>query len=127
MIETRISYIKKLPNGIIRVETKEDVELHPDDLDENFRVYKKLFDTTAAKALFLIVCGEGGVSNIESRLKFADPERGKIKKAEAFVVVSLPHRIESNFYKRFNKPNHPVEIFSTEAAAVKWLLSFNKS
>jgi hypothetical protein len=121
MVETRIAYIERLNNGIIRVETKKDVMLETEDLDENFDVFLKMQENE--KELFLIVFGVGGESNFESRIKFAELRRSRIKKAEALVVRSLSHRIESNFYKNYFKLPHPVEVFDDEEKAVEWLLS----
>lgn len=125
MLETRISFIEKLANGIIRVQTKEDIVLKPEDLDENYKAYSTFMDVENDKGLFLVIFASNGESNIESRLKFADPTRNKIKKAEALVVGSLYQRIESNFYKSFAKPKHPVQIFNNEKEAIEWLLSIS--
>ncbi|MEQ8909938.1 MAG: hypothetical protein RIC95_12140 [Vicingaceae bacterium] len=118
--ESRISYIELLPNNLVRVEVKKDIELEPEDLDENFKIYKSLLGDQ--KGLFLIVFHEGGQSNAETRAKFANNERAAIKQAEALVINNLAHRIESNFYKNVTRPDHPVEVFTEEQSAKEWLL-----
>ena len=120
--ETRISTIEQLENGIIRVETKNDVLLESSDLDENCKIYKEKLKIR--RGLFLIIFNPGGESNAEARAKFANPNRFKMKIAEALVIKTLPHRIESNFYKNKIKPQHPVKVFSKEKEAIEWLLSF---
>jgi len=119
--ETRISTIELLENSIIRVEIKPDIQLESADLVENFTVYKELLKNE--KGLFLIVFKPGGETNVEAREKFANRKRAKIKLAEAMVIETLPHRIESNFYKRRFKPDHPVMVFTDEKKATDWLLS----
>ncbi len=120
-IETRISFITQLENGIIRLEIKPNIELEPEDLDENFEVYKNILGEKE-KGLFLIVFDKKGMSNKESRERYANKKRAKIKRAEALVVKTLAHKMESNFYKNFYRPTHPVEIFEEEEEAIKWLL-----
>jgi len=121
--ESRISHISALPNGIIRVEMKNDIQLTPEDLDENMKFYKEILGNKES-GLFLLVFAREGSSSKEAREKFASPERAAIKKAEALVISTMSHRIESNFYKNFFDPKHPVRLFDTEEKATKWLLSF---
>lgn len=123
--ESRISHISALSNGIIRVELKNNIELQPEDLDENMAIYKEILGQDE-KGLFLLVFAQYGTSTKEGREKFASVERSLIKKAEALVVFTMGHRIESNFYKNFFNPKHPVRIFNNEEKALKWLLDFEK-
>lgn len=122
--ETRISFIELLPSNILRIELKVDIELGLDDLDENLCVYQELLGNK--KGYFLVIFEENGRSNLETRSKFANRERAKIKAAEALVISNLAHRIESNHYKNSFKPNHPVKVFSQEKEATDWLLSLIK-
>lgn len=119
MLETRISFIEQIEGGIIRVEIKPNIELQPEDLDENAEAYGKILQ--GKKGLFLIVFHDFGKSSPESRQKFGDKKRGEIKKAEALVVRELSHRMESNFYVNRLKPAHPVGIFDNEEDAIAWL------
>ncbi|MEQ8625904.1 MAG: hypothetical protein RJQ00_01170 [Vicingaceae bacterium] len=119
-VETRISFIEKLNNGIIRVEIKPDIQLEPEDLDENFITYTQKLKIK--HGLFLLVFKPGGESNMEARLKYASAERFKIKKAEAIVIETLAHRLGANFYKKMFKPTHPVKVFIKEQEAIDWLL-----
>ncbi len=45
----------------------------------------------------------------------------KIKRKEAIVVSTLPHRIMANLYVGLTKRSHPTKIFSNEDDAIKWL------
>jgi len=120
--ETRAFTIDQLDNGIIRVEKKREVELFPSDLDDNYSIYKEFLG--GEKGLFLIIFQIDCLSDEDFRNKAADPHRSQIKKAEALVIKSLANRIESNFYVNFHKPPYPIEIFTNEQEAIKWLLSF---
>jgi len=121
--ESRISQISMIDHGIVRVQMKNKIELQPEDLDENMDIYKKILGEKAS-GLFLLVFAPEGSSSKESREKFADPERAKIKKAEALVILNVSQRIESNFYKNFFDPRHPVRVFEDEQEAIKWLSTF---
>ena len=119
-VETRISFIEKLNNGIIRVEIKPDILLEPKDLEENYIAYTQQLDVK--NGLFQLVFNPGGEANVEARIKYANKDRSKIKKAEAIVIETLAHRLGANFYKKKFKPTHPVEIFTEEQEALDWLL-----
>jgi len=120
--ETTIAVIKTIEKDIIRVCIKPDVEIVAAHLDENASIYKEILGNE--KGLFLVVFEEGGTSDQETRDKYGDKSRSKFKKAEALVAKSLAHKIESKFYKSYYKPEHPVELFSNEADAKEWLLTF---
>jgi hypothetical protein len=122
IIETNISIIEELPSGILKITIKPGVEVEKKDLEESYRV---LLDLTGGKpSLFLEIFPPDGDATLEAREYFADKKRNKIKKAEAFVVKSLAHRIIAKFHLNFYKPEHAIKIFSNEQAALKWLESF---
>ena len=120
-LETRISFITQLENGIIRVEIKPNIELEPEDLDENFEAYVSVLGENK-KGLFLIDFDKTGSASKESRERYANKKRANIKLAEALVVKSLAQKLESNFYKNFYRPTHPVEVFMDNKKAEEWLL-----
>lgn len=123
VFQSRISEISQLDNGIIRVALKNGILLQPEDLDENLKIYKEIL-ADQPSGLFLLVFAAEGEATKESREKFADPKRAEIKRAEALVVLNVSQKIESNFYKNFFHPSHPVRIFSDEGEAIGWLNSF---
>jgi hypothetical protein len=122
--ETKIAEIEVIEHGIIRVCIKPNVEIIAPNLDENAAIYKQILGE--GKGLFLIVFEEGGTSDQETRDKYGDKSRSRFKLAEALVTKSLAHKIESKFYKNYYKPDHPVEIFTNEEKAKKWLLRFKQ-
>ena len=113
--------IEQLPNGIVRIETKEGIRMTMEDLAENDKIYKEQLKID--RALFLVVFGPEGLTNFQSQKKFADPERNKMKIAEALVVKSVEHNLEANFHTHYFEIKHPLKIFSDEQEAVEWLLS----
>mgnify|MGYP002012520978 CR=1 FL=1 len=122
IVETNISFVEQIDYGIIKVVTKKNITPDKKDLEENLRVYREKFGVT--KGLFLVVFEEGGILKNSTRDAFLSKERAEMKIAEAIVVKSIPHRIESNFVKRILKPQYPFQIFGNEEKALAWLLTF---
>lgn len=61
-------------------------------------------------------------------LKFLiSKERTKLISAEAYVINSLQQRLEGKLYFKTMKPKIPVQFFSTESEALKWLSEFVNS
>jgi hypothetical protein len=119
-IETKISYITKLDEDVVRVEVKKDVEPELEDLEENYNAYQSLF---ANKQLyFLVVFNKGASTSLEVRNKFASKQRSSFKIAEAIVVESMSHKLIANFVLKVQKPTHKMQVFNNETDALKWLL-----
>ncbi len=121
VIETRAFFIREQEHGIIRVEKKLGVDLLPSDLDDNDRIYQKLFQ--GEKRLFLIIYEIDCTSDHTFRKRASLSYRSEFKKAEAMVIKSLSNRIEANFYKKNYDIKHPLQVFTDEITAIEWLLS----
>jgi len=119
MIEREKYTIDKLPNGIIRIEVKQGIHFNEEDLKEVNRIYTE--DLKISNGLFLIVIGEDSTSDFDNFKRFARPDRNKIRKAEAIVTKSVLHNIESDYYIKHFKVDHPVKIFDNEEDAILWL------
>lgn len=59
----------------------------------------------------------------EEAKQFSAKEGTQFSIAEAFVLNNGFLKIIGNFYLRFNKPNAPTRLFSSEDDARAWLLS----
>mgnify|MGYP005992613613 CR=1 FL=1 len=67
-----------------------------------------------------------GVS-VEAREYSARDETTELYLAMAILSgKSLPARMMGNFFIKFNKPNIPLKLFSSEGKAIEWLKSFKK-
>ena len=119
MIEKEKYTIEQLANGIIRVETKKGIHFLEEDLKEVNRIYTE--ELKISNGLFLIVIGEDSTSDFDNFKRFAKPDRNKIRKAEAIVVKSVLHNVESDYYIKHFKVDHPVKIFDNEDDAILWL------
>lgn len=120
-IETRSCWINLIADNepIVRVEKKSGIETISEDLEEIDRAYEHLIGTQSAK--FLIVFQKDCNSDNEFKKRAVGKERSTIKKAEAMIVKSLANRIEADFYINYFKPQHPVAVFNSETAGLKWL------
>lgn len=124
-IETRSCYINRIgeTDNILRIEKKLGENIDFDELKDIDRAYKNLLENRKGK--FLIVFAEDCSLTKEMKEKLASQERSSFKEAEALVIKTLANRIEANFYKKFYKPEHPIEIFESEAEGLRWLSSLN--
>ncbi|MEJ6615897.1 MAG: hypothetical protein QNL61_03185 [Crocinitomicaceae bacterium] len=118
-LETNKVKITLLDNEIFRVLVKENVELEISDLDNNYFFFKE--HVSAEKVPFLIIFGKGATTAKGAADTFNGMGSLKMKKKEALVLATLPHRIMANLYLRFSKPTHPTKIFSKEEDAIVWL------
>lgn len=122
--QTRISKVKKLEDGIIRVEFFDNSEMRASDLDELMSLCKEMIPT-GEKAFFLNVFPENISGDFEFGRISADHEINKLRKAQAIVIKNIPQRIQSAFYKNFFSLGFPLKIFNDELSAVSWLHSLN--
>jgi hypothetical protein len=60
----------------------------------------------------------------DARLYFANEETARVHSAIALLVESPLNRAIGNFFMGFNKPQTPTRLFTSEAAALKWLREF---
>lgn len=62
----------------------------------------------------------------DARAHFAGPEGARVGLAVALLIASPVSRAVGNFFLGFNRPVMPTRLFTDEAAAIEWLLSFEK-
>lgn len=58
----------------------------------------------------------------EARALLAGPVAARVSAAVALLIGSPLSRVLGNFYLRFNRPETPTRLFSTEEEARAWLL-----
>ncbi len=118
------SKVSLRPDGIIEVKFKEDVLLNIEDCKELVQQYGVLLNGKKAPILHII----GNYMNVTKEAReFSATDEGLLySSAEAYVFVSLPHRIIANFYLNVNKPRVPTKFFKTIEEAENWLITFLK-
>lgn len=61
---------------------------------------------------------------VEARKYAAEDENSKYSIAMAILVNSLPTRLLTNFFIKFNKPKTPTKMFTSKDKALTWLENF---
>lgn len=120
MIETSVAYITLIEEDILRIEYKPDVYVDLPQYEENLVVYRQLMKTD--RAFIVTLVHPGAEMSLEVRNQFSSKERSAFKVSEAFVISTLAHKIVANFIMKLQKPQHNVEVFSTEEKAIEWLM-----
>jgi hypothetical protein len=57
----------------------------------------------------------------DARALLAGPSAARVSRAVALLIGSPLSRVLGNFYLRFNRPETPTRLFSSEAEARAWL------
>jgi len=57
----------------------------------------------------------------EARAELAGPRAVRVSRAVALLIGSPLSRVVGNFYLRFNRPETPTRLFSSEEEARAWL------
>jgi hypothetical protein len=108
--------------GIIIVRYKEEAEIELDDVIEHSKILKEI--TNGVKMPILVDGRKAHAVSPEAREFAASPQESALRSAQALLVNSLAAKLVANFYINFNKPLHPVKVFKTEKAAIKWLQEY---
>lgn len=105
----------ELEGGLLVARFLDGVEVSEEDARDNLR-------TTAGRRLPVLV--DLRVLKSQSagaRAVLAGPEAARVSHAVALLIGSPLSRVIGNFYLRFNRPETPTQLFSSEAAARAWL------
>jgi hypothetical protein len=107
--------------GVMRARFHEGADVSLEDARENLAATARL--TAGHRALALIDLRPVRTQSPEARALFAGPEAAKVSQAVALLIGSPLSRVLGNFYLRFNRPETPTRLFSSEAEALGWLVS----
>lgn len=114
--------IKLRSDGILHSHTSSSLEFNVESL--------KKFNIVAAemlnhkKAPLLITLDEFAIPPAETREFWAKKDSCPFALADAYVAVNLGHKLIGGTYLKFNKPERPTKIFSTQEEAIEWLRTF---
>lgn len=109
---------------VIRGQFLRGAEVTLDDARENIAATAKL--TGGRRRAVLIDLRGIRTQSAEARAYLAGPEATKITLAVALWIASPISRALGNFFLGFNRPETPARLFTDEASAVEWLVSFEK-
>ena len=111
-------------DGIIRGIILPPAEHNLADAKENSEAVAKVAKGKKLP-LFIEMVGCKSITS-EARTHYAREQVGEEVYAVALLIGSPISRVIGNFFMGFNKPKHPVKLFTSETKAIEWLGSFQK-
>jgi len=112
----------KREDNIIHIHIKLDMELGVEHIDEIYDARMQLSGRVKHPVLFTST--KFVVPSNEVREYLSTKKRNDYVSAEAIVIRSLPQRLITNFYIKFNKPTRPTKMFTDKNKAIEWLSKF---
>ena len=109
-------------DGILRQEFNIDTELTLQDAEESIATFARLSE--GRPALVLVHMQGMKSATREARQYFEKTIAPPSYSAVAGLTSSAVNRVIGSFFLRFNKPNSPLRLFSSETEALKWLKGF---
>lgn len=73
------------------------------------------------KALLMVSVGAGASLSNEARTYASGEDSDLVIAADAIIVRDFGHQLSANAFVRHNKPNRPIQLFTDEKSALKWL------
>lgn len=124
-VSCTISTVEQIEKDILYINIEADQKFTFDDFAE----LKQAALTIGHGESFynIIIVGEDTIPDKAARVASCSVEGSYYKKADAFVIHSLPQKIVANFMIRINKPVVPTRIFSKVEDAQKWINSLKNS
>ena len=119
-INTETANIKRLKNGVIRVEIRDDAHLEAKNLEENYNAYMDLMKGDSAP--FLIIVNDSATISTEGREEFNKRTRREVREKDALVIKSPATMLLINSQVKFVKPIIPTMAFIDERSAMAWLV-----
>lgn len=120
--ETKTALVVLGSDGIVRVLFKDDVEVTPIEVEENFKAYNEVIK--GKKYPFIIRANSGSADYTPEGLAYAKAhENDWPKLCVALLVKNLPQRLLANFYLKINKPTHLHKVFDNPDEAEAWCLN----
>lgn len=124
-IKCDISTVSLIEDDVLLIDIDEDQQF---ELKDFLQLKDAAFNFGKGKRYFNIIdVGIFTVPDSETRQESASEKGCEFKKADAFVIYSLPQRIVGNFYLKINKPKVPTKFFNTIEAAKLWINELKQS
>ncbi len=117
------AYLINIKDGILNIIVKDDFYVELEHVQEIVLWRKNLQDKNPQLTL-LDVRSAGGITK-EAREYTSGEEVDGLDKATAIITNSLPMKILSNFFIKFDNPPAPTQMFTSEEEAIEWLNSFS--
>ncbi|MGZ4059110.1 MAG: DUF7793 family protein [Bacteroidia bacterium] len=109
-------------DGILRFKMLEGAHITLEKIKEYYEAGNRL---AGNKKVLVLIDGQLNYTITDEAKKYsASAEAVQNRIAVAFVTNSVANRLVINLYIKFDKPVVPTKMFSSEAAALKWLKTF---
>ena len=121
-INTRTGMVWITGDGIIRQNVVPGTDFTLQDAQETVTSMLKLSERKASPILVDLT----GLKSItrEARHYFGEGITSHEARAVALLFSSAVTQVIGNFFLRFNNPNIPIKLFSSESQAITWLKGF---
>lgn len=123
IIKTGKGKATMLKNGIILVETDDNLVLEVEDAKEFTSAVEKL--AKGNKCLLITNPGKNTTAGPEVRKYAASEEANRHIRARAIITQSFAQELMANFFLRFNAQIIPTKLFHHREKAIKWLLGLS--
>ena len=128
-MKTTYSTTIELPFATIYFKKEGYIHLHFKNHSGNLEESKKIFHLVRKnspwdKCPFLISGDEFSSQDKDAKAFNTGKEVTKHMSAQAFIVSNAIQKITVNFFVKMFKPTVPLKIFTSEAAAIQWLMTF---
>jgi hypothetical protein len=120
-VKCRISEVSLKNNETLLINIEAEKEFNVEDFIELTNAAEELGN--GRRFYNLINVGALTLPNKEARELSCSLEGSAYKKADAFVINSLPQKIMANVLLKINRPTVPTKFFSQIDEAEKWLQS----
>ena len=114
--------VKLRSDGILHSHTSSAINFDIESMKQFNVVMAKMLNNQPAP--LLITLDEFAIPPDDVRDYWAKKESCPLSLADAYVAVSLSHKLIGSVYLKFNKPGRPTKIFTNKEDAVEWLKSF---
>jgi hypothetical protein len=123
-INCRISKVTQISDDTLYIDIEAEKKFSAEDFHELRRAALQLGN---GESFYNIInVGEFTIPDKKAREASCSIEGSYYKKADAFVINSLPQKIVANFMLRINKPVVPTKIFQRVEAAEDWIKALKK-
>lgn len=126
VIELPSAKISELDDHIVRISYKElSDEIDLKEAKAHTAAIEKIRKGRPCHLLINFLQSTVNISN-QARNYFAhNKAHSKLRLSQAIVIDGLAQKIVGNFYKNFHRPDCPVELFTNEEDAIKWIRSIS--
>lgn len=125
-IDLPSAIISEMDDAIVRIFYKEHVdEIDLKEAKAHTAAIEQIRNGRPCHLLINFLQSTANISN-QARNYFAhNKAHSKLRLSQAIVIDGLAQKIVGNFYKNFHRPDCPVELFSNEEDAIKWIHSIS--